>query len=201
MTSLISDVYNIMRDSSTCKTTHARASQAQLNATLCSEIGMEEIDRLCCRHDGTHEQPRSTSVHSAEVSQLHGYQQCSSFSGWSHPSRSSSPWHPSHSGSNHASQSSPVDLKRHANACFCPSPTRSGICLSNDVRRSNVCAFVPMSAQFSNVSTDTNWNSFLRYDSCIHNSLIERCRTFPDPVLMHIPRAALLSDAMVTSRP
>ena len=46
-------------------------------------------------------------------------------------------------------------------------------------------------------STDTNWNSFLRYDSCIHNSLIERCRTFPDPVLVHIPRAALLSDATV----
>ena len=62
-----------------------------------------------------------------------------------------------------------------------------------------MCAFVPMSAQFSNVSTDTNWNSFLRYDSCIHNSLIERCRTFPDPVLVHIPRAALLSDAIITS--
>ena len=75
----------------------------------------------------------------------------------------------------------------------------SGICLSNDVRRSDVCAFVPMSAQFSNVSTDTNRNSFLRYASCIPNSLIEKCRTFPDPVLVQIPRAALLSDAMVTS--
>ena len=40
---------------------------------------------------------------------------------------------------------------------------------------------------------------FFRNDSCIHNSLIERCRTFPDPVLVHIPRVALLSDAMVTS--
>ena len=59
MTSLISDVYNIMKDSSMCKTTHARATQAQLNTTLCSEIGMEGIDRLCCRHDGTREQPVS----------------------------------------------------------------------------------------------------------------------------------------------
>ena len=86
-----------------------------------------------------------------------------------------------------------------ANACFCPSPNGSDICPSNDVKRSDVCAFVPMSAQFSNVSTDTNRNSFLQYDYCTHNSLIERCRTFPDPVLVHIPRAALLSDAMVTS--
>ena len=70
---------------------------------------------------------------------------------------------------------------------------------SNDVKRSDVCAFFPMSAQFSNVSTDTNRNSFLQYGCCTHNSLIERCRTFPDPVLVHIPRAALLSDAMVTS--
>ena len=54
-----------------------------------------------------------------------------------------------------------------------------GICLSNDVRRSDVCAFVPISAQNQQ-----------RVD------LIERCRTFPDPVLVHIPRAALLSDAM-----
>ena len=57
MVSLISDVHNIMRDSQVCKTTHARASQAQLNTTLCSEIGMEGIDRLCCPHDGTREQP------------------------------------------------------------------------------------------------------------------------------------------------
>ena len=41
MISLISDVHNIMRDSLMCKTTHARASQAQLNTTLRSEIGME----------------------------------------------------------------------------------------------------------------------------------------------------------------
>ena len=30
-----------------CNTTRARASQAQLNTTLCSEIGMEGTDRLC----------------------------------------------------------------------------------------------------------------------------------------------------------
>ena len=47
MISLISDVHNIMRDSLVCKTTHARASQAQLNTTLFSEIGME----LCCPYD------------------------------------------------------------------------------------------------------------------------------------------------------
>ena len=35
-----------------------------------------------------------------------------------------------------------------ANACFCPSPNGSDICPSNDVKRSDVCAFVPMSAQF-----------------------------------------------------
>ena len=57
MISPFSDVHNIMRDSLVCKTTHARASQAQLNTTLCSEIGMEGIDRLCCPHDGTREQP------------------------------------------------------------------------------------------------------------------------------------------------
>ena len=34
-------------------------------------------------------------------------------------------------------------------------------------------------------------NSFLRCASCTHNSLIDKCRTFPDPVLVHIPRAAL----------
>ena len=50
---------------------------------------------------------------------------------------------------------------------------------------------------FHNMSTDTNWNSCLRHASCIHNSLIERCRTFPD--LVQIPHATLLSDAMVTS--
>ena len=56
MTSLISEVYSIMTDSSMCKTMHARASQAQLNTTLCSEFGMEGIDRSCCRHEGTREQ-------------------------------------------------------------------------------------------------------------------------------------------------
>ena len=57
MTSPITELDNIMRDSSMCKTTHGRASQAQLNATLCSEIGKEGMDRLCGRHDGTREQP------------------------------------------------------------------------------------------------------------------------------------------------
>ena len=55
MISLNSDVHNITRDSPMCKTTRARASQAQLNTTLCSEIGMEGIDKLCCPHDGTRE--------------------------------------------------------------------------------------------------------------------------------------------------
>ena len=57
MISFISNVHYIMRDSLVCKTTHARALQAQLNTTLCSEIGMDGIDRLCCPHDGTQEQP------------------------------------------------------------------------------------------------------------------------------------------------
>ena len=59
MTSPISDVYNIMRYSSMCTITNARASQAQLNTTLCSDIGMEGNNRLCCRRDGTREQPVS----------------------------------------------------------------------------------------------------------------------------------------------
>ena len=100
----------------------------------------------------------------------------------------------------HSSRPSPsppwlarFSLRGPPNAFLGPSLWRSCICLSNDATRSDVCAVVPMSAQFNKVSTDTNWNSFLRYDSCIHNSLIERCRTFPEPVLVQIPRAALLS--------
>ena len=63
-----------------------------------------------------------------------------------------------------------------------------------------MCAFVPVSAQFESVSTDTSWNFFLRYASCIHNSFDRKvCSTFPEPVLVQILRAALLSDAMVTS--
>ena len=59
MTSPISEVCNITRDSSMCTNTDPRASQAQLNTTLCSDIGMERNNRLCCRHDGTREQPVS----------------------------------------------------------------------------------------------------------------------------------------------
>ena len=72
--------------------------------------------------------------------------------------RSFSPWHSSHSSvAIHASQSSPsppwprpefsLDLTRHANACFGPSPRRRGICLSNDVRRSDVDARINTSPQ------------------------------------------------------
>ena len=91
---------------------------------------------------------RSTSVHSAEVAQLtismaqrHSWLPTVFVVLWLESPISHS------SGSNHASQSSPsppwlrpefsLDLTRHANACFCHSPRRSGICLSNDVRRSD----------------------------------------------------------------
>ena len=51
---------------------------------------------------------------------------------------------------------------------------------------SGVCAFAPMSAQ---TSTPTG---ILSCDT------IHACRTFPNPVLVHIPRAALLSDAIAS---
>ena len=57
MISLVSEVHNIMKDSLVCKTTHARASQAQLNTTLCSEIGMEKNRQIVLSHDGTRDQP------------------------------------------------------------------------------------------------------------------------------------------------
>ena len=204
----------VMRDSLTRRAVArtyacARASQAQLNTTLCSETGMEG-QPIVLSSRWNSQTTQLPSVRSAEATQLTTtVMQHLSFINRQHvtifqttpcvtisPSKHSS----QPSGSSHASQSSSSPTwMRHANAFVCPSPRRSGICLSNDDRRSDVRPFVPMSAQFNNVSTGTTWNSFLRYASCIHNSWIDKCRTFPDPVLVHIPRAALLSDAMATS--
>ena len=164
MISLISDVHNIMRDSLMCKSTYASTGSVEHHTVFRNQNGRKSTGCVVLTVALVINPFHICQVAQLTISVAQCYQQCSSFSGWRHPSRSSSPRHPSHSsGSNHASQSSPsppwprpefsLDLTRHANACFCPSPRRSGICLSNDVKRSDVCAFVPMSAQFSNVST------------------------------------------------
>ena len=123
----------------------ARASQAQLNTTLCSETGMEgqQIVLSSRWHSQT---TQLTSVRSAEATQLMTTaMQHLSLINRQHvtifqttpcitisPSRHSS----QPSASSHASQSSSSPpWMRHANAFVCRSLRRSGISLSNDVRR------------------------------------------------------------------
>ena len=84
------------------------------------------------------------------------------------------------------------DLMRHANACFaCPSPRRSGICLSSNVDLSDVCAFVP---DVSPIQERVHQHQ-LEFPFAIR---------FLCPQLFDLPgpspaRAALLFDAMVAS--
>ena len=90
---------------------------------------------------------------------------------------------------------------RHTNAFDRPSPQRCGVCLCNNVKRSDVCTFVSMSAMFVFVSSDTSWDLFLRRGSWIHGSLIDRYHLFQIWFLMHVSRAAVLSEVVLTSAP
>ena len=174
MISFISDVHNIMRDSLVCKTTHARASQAQLNTT--NQKWKESIVLSSRWHSCT---TRSTSVYSAEAAQLTisvaqwlptvfvilwletpiaiFFTMASIIFFWIEPCVAifSIP--------SVASPGVLIGLDWTCQRLFCPFPRRRGICFNNDIRRSK-CVLSSQCPPSSATGRPTNWNFFLRYD-------------------------------------